>query len=517
YRKFRSYWEQWFPADFITECFPGQFRNWFYSLLAMSTVLEKREPFKTILGHALVRDEQGEEMHKSRGNAIPFDEAAELMGVDVMRWIFASHNPVLNLNFGYSLGNEVRRKILTLWNTFSFFSTYASIDRFNPAENHIPVEERSTLDRWLLARLNLLVKNSRLNYNRYNVAAVVREIENFINEMSNWYVRRSRRRFWKSENDKDKMAAYLTLYDVLVVLIKLIAPVVPFLTEEIYQKLVRAVDANAPESVHLCQFPEPVESLIDQELLEKMESVIKTVELGRAARNQAKIKIRQPLAEIKIVPRKKKEKEVLIRLQSQILDELNIKKLTILDDFTEFINYKVKPRYDILGPKYGKDMAGIAAELDKLDSFDIFRKVDSGEDIVIKFNGKSIRISPEEVVVEKVQKEGFSVIESDGYFVAVDTKLTDDLIREGMVRDLVRYIQNMRKEAGFNVEERIHMYYSASPGMAKAIQVLKNYIKNEVLAEKIFDHFKKGEYFNNFNIRDEEIKIGIKRVKRKNI
>ncbi|GAG17394.1 unnamed protein product, partial [marine sediment metagenome] len=261
YRNDREYWEKWFPAEFITECFPGQFRNWFYSLLAMSTVLENREPFQTVLGHAKVLDENGEEMHKSKGNAIWFDEAVERVGADVMRWIFACQNPAINLNFGYRLADEVKRKFLTLWNSYSFLVTYANLDKVNPVEEGLPLKQRSLLDCWILAKVNLLIQTAREEMERYNVARVARAMDDFVEQLSNWYIRRSRRRFWKSENDLDKRAAYLTLHEALVTLSKLLAPTLPFLSEEVYQNLVRSIDPTAPESVHLCDYPQADESL----------------------------------------------------------------------------------------------------------------------------------------------------------------------------------------------------------------------------------------------------------------
>ncbi|MBX6342509.1 MAG: class I tRNA ligase family protein, partial [Thermomicrobiaceae bacterium] len=300
YRHDRRYWEEWFPADFITESFPGQFRNWFYSLLAQSTVLVDRAPFRTVLGFATLRDERGEEMHKSKGNAIWFDDAAEKMGVDVMRWLYLKHNPAMNLNFGYGLGDEVRRTfIIPLWNSYAFFANYAALDGFDPRQQDVPLAERTLLDRWILSRLESVVRTVRDRIGDYDSLAAARAIEEFVvEELSNWYIRRNRRRFWKTESDRDKAAAYLTLHEVLVTVTKLLAPFVPFITEVMYQNLVRSVDPEAPVSVHLCDFPEVDEAKVDPALDRDMAALLHVVGLGRAARNKANVKVRQPLPRV---------------------------------------------------------------------------------------------------------------------------------------------------------------------------------------------------------------------------
>jgi len=274
------------------ESLPGQFRNWFYAILAMSTVMENRPPIKTIMGHALVKDDKGDDMHKSAGNAIWFEDAAEKMGVDVMRWMYASQVPVNNLNFGYGAADEVRRKLLTLWNTYSFFVTYARLDGFDP---QVDLDESTLteLDRWVLARLNRLVGLARKDYDTFQTDKLMLKINRFVDDLSNWYVRRSRRRFWKSENDTDKWAAYHTLYHALVTLSKLLAPVAPFFTESMYRNLVVSFDPEAPQSIHLCSFPEVEDRWLDEDLLRQVDVVIKTVELGRAARNKANLKDRK--------------------------------------------------------------------------------------------------------------------------------------------------------------------------------------------------------------------------------
>src|SRR5262245_55031130 len=301
YRTNPEYWEEWFPADFVVESFPGQFRNWFYALLSMSTMMQNRPPFKTLLGHALVRDEHGEEMHKSRGNAIEFNTAADKMGADVMRWLYCRANPFANINFGYHPADEVRNKfVLKLWNTYAFFCNYARIDGFDPAGPQVPVAERPDIDRWILSDLQLLIRKARESFEAFDVMAFCLECESFVDDrLSNWYVRRNRRRFWKSERGADKLAAYQTLYTVLTTLTKLIAPVVPFLAEETHQNRRQGSD---PESVHLCDYPQADESLVDERLSADMQALLRLVTLGSAARNSVKIKVRQPLAELKVQP-----------------------------------------------------------------------------------------------------------------------------------------------------------------------------------------------------------------------
>ncbi|MCK4903419.1 MAG: class I tRNA ligase family protein, partial [Candidatus Marinimicrobia bacterium] len=332
YNEDRSYWEKWFPAEFITECFPGQFRNWFYSLLAMSTVMENKAPFKTLLGHALVRDSHGKEMHKSAGNAIWFNDAADEMGVDVMRWVFTNHNVENNLNFGYEAANDVRKKIITLWNSYSFFATYAAVDGFNPLMSNIQDSDLTIMDRWIRAKIHQLIKNIRSSFESYRLDKSMRKVELFIEDLSNWYIRRNRRRFWKSEDDSDKQAAYHTLYDVLLTLTKLLAPVIPFITDEMYKNLVVNIDDSAPESVHLCDYPEVVSKYINDELIRQVDALKKVVELGRSARNKADLKIRQPLQSLFYVVNDDNLSKFINDNRSVILDELNVKEIIRVTD-----------------------------------------------------------------------------------------------------------------------------------------------------------------------------------------
>jgi len=508
----REYWEKWFPADFVTESLPGQFRNWFYSLLAMSTVLENEPPFKTLLGHALVRDEHGEEMHKSAGNAIPFDEAADNMGVDVMRWIYAIQNPVQNLNFGYGIADDIRKKVLTLWNTYSFFVTYANIDDFDPTAAPVPLAQRSDLDRWLIAKLHQLIQTAHNAYSAYNVATFMRAADRFIDDMSNWYVRRSRRRFWKSENDEDKSGAYQTLLTALVTLVKLLAPVLPFLTEEMYQNLEASQVEAATESVHLSAFPEPDDSVIDVDLIREVDTVIKVVSLGRAARNKANIKVRQPLRKVQIKPRHAYEREAIRKMERQILRELNIKSLELVEETQELVDYRVSPNFSIVGKKYGKLVPQVKQALEDADQRGVAQKILAAEPVQIEIDQQVLDLLPEDVSVETVEPDDVAVVEDAGYVVAIDTVLTEELRKEGMVRDLVRYIQNMRKEAGYQVEDHIRMGYQSQGELAEAIDQHLMYIKNEILADEVSSDNIIGNFTGSFVIDGEKVQVTIERV-----
>jgi isoleucyl-tRNA synthetase len=434
-----KYWQDWFPFDFITECFPGQFRNWFYAILAMSTVLENKTPFRTLLGHALVKDEKGEDMHKSAGNVIWFEEAAEKMGADVMRWIFIGQNPTLNLNFGYTLGRETTRKLLTLWNVYSFFITYARIDKFDCLKQ--PADCLRQLDRWIISRLNSVIKLARERLMDYDPVPTIREIERFIDDLSLWYVRRNRRRFWKSEDDMDKMAGYQTLYECLVKLVKLIAPFMPFFAEELYQNLVVAVDKKQPASVHLSDYPDSDASFINNELEREVALVREIVSLGHAAREKTKIKVRQPLRKALVFCLRQTADcfKQLEPYQNIIKDELNVKEV-------EF-----------------------------------------------SIQGKE---------------------QNTQYVVEIDTQLTPELENEGFSRELVHKVQNLRKEAGFEVTDRIHLFYKASPRLETAIQAFKSYIQNEILAtELVSGESETGDLTKELTVSGEPAKLTLCKTK----
>lgn len=448
----RAYWQEWFPADFVTECLAGQFRNWFYAILAMSTVLENTTPVRVILGHGKVLDEQGEEMHKSKGNVIWFDEAAETMGADIMRYIFVNHNPEDNLNFGYRVADEVKRKILTLWNVYNFFITYARIDKPRLQRSSCVLKELplTELDRWILSRLQWLIAEVRKALDDYNPAPVMKYIEKFVDELSGWYVRRNRRRFWKSAEDLDKISAYQTLYECLVSLVKILAPIMPFFSEEIYQNLVRACDDKAPESVHLNDFPEVRLEFRDEKLEEEMEIIRELVSLGLSARKAGGIKVRQPLRLGVITGLREDEDYLLTKYRTILSEELNIKEI---------------------------------------------KRASSSDEVLAHYISN--------------QSE-----ETSRFRFYLDTQLDQGLINEGLAREFVHKIQNLRKGAGFDVADRIELYFTGTPNLTKAIRSYQDYIKNEVLAVKI-DALKENESYEikkQLNVNKEEATVGLKRL-----
>ncbi len=511
YLEDRSYWEKWFPADFITECFPGQFRNWFYAILAMSTVMENREPFKTVLGHALVRDEHGDEMHKSSGNAIWFDDAAEKMGVDSMRLMYAGHNPFTNLNFGYGPAKDVRKHLITLWNTYAFWTNYAILDEINPVKLKVDARQLTEIDRWVLAKLQELIKVAHKNYEDYNILAFVKKAEEFIDDLSNWYVRRNRRRFWRSEKDTDKQVAYYTLHHVLDTLIKLLAPIIPFVTEEMYQNLVRATDPSAPESVHHCAFPKVDESLVDAALVKEIDQVISIVKTGRSLRNKSNIKVRQPVAELIIRPDSSINVDALKGYEQHIKEELNVKKVTFVTDDSALLQYELNIDFKKLGPKFGKDVPLIQKALQAASAQTIVRNIHAGLEVEIELNGRTIKLEPEEIVPETRPRENFVVMEENGSILGLDTHLTPELLSEGLARDLVRHIQELRKEADFEMNDRIHLYYKGAEKFSDAFTQNADYIKNETLALDISDSLASAAVTKEIKLGSDVVTIGVKK------
>jgi isoleucyl-tRNA synthetase len=509
YRHDREYWEKWYPADFISECFPGQFRNWFYALLAESTAMENAPPFLKIFGYALVKDEHGQDMHKSSGNVIWFDDAAETMGVDVMRWMYCSHNPRVNLHFGYGPADEVRRRFLIpLWNIYSFFTTYARIDGWVPQR----MEEIGTpkpsnlLDRWILSRLQVVIREVNDDLEDCDAAAATRTIEAFVDDLSNWYVRRSRRRFWKSEQDEDKNLAYWTLHECLVTLVKLLAPLIPFVTEEMYQNLVCSVVPDAPGSVHHCDFPVADQALVDERLMSDMELAMKVASLGRSARGLGGIKLRQPLSEAVVAGPSGEREEPLGLLAALVLDELNVKQLRFTEDAGEVLTYVLKPDPRALGPKYGAQWPRVQEAVAGLDQREGAKKLAAGEALSVEVDGETIHLAPEEVSVETEPREGYTVSEEGDYVVGVDLRLTKDLIEEGLAREVVRRIQNLRKEADYRIEDKIHTYYEGDPELASVMRGHADYISQETLsAELIEGAGPQGSYAARFEIEGKEI------------
>ncbi len=491
YNSDRPYWEKWFPADFITECFPGQFRNWFYAILAMSTMMENRPPFKVLLGHALVRDEKGEEMHKSKGNAIPFEDAAEKMSADLARWMFCRQNPVNNINFGYGPAEEVRSKlVLKFWNTYAFFCNYARLDGFDPDQAEVPVEERPDIDRWILSDLQLLVRKARVEFAAFNVQGFCLEAEKFVDDrLSNWYIRRNRRRFWKSEQGTDKLAAYQTLYTVLMTLTRLFAPIMPFLTESMYQNLAlkKRSTPRCPPSVHLTAYPIVDDSLIDEQLSTDMDALLRLVSLGSAARNTVKIKVRQPLAELKVQAGSDADRRAVERFGEQIAEELNIKKVTLHNGSNgSLLQYEVKPNMKSLGPKLGGRIQEVKAALASAEPALIAEKVQSGQAVELSCADGPAILEPTDLLIQPKAGEGWIGIADRGTQIALDTRITEELGQEGMAREVIRHVQNARKDAGLEMEDRIQLYLQADrDALQRAIELHKTYISNETLAVEL--------------------------------
>ena len=511
YNSDKDYWSKWFPGDFVTECFPGQFRNWFYSLLAMSAELEGKAPFKTLLGHALVKDETGRDMHKSWGNAIWFDDAAEKMGVDVMRWMYSLQNIEQNLLFGYGPADEARKKLITLWNVYSFYATYAAVDGFNPSKNPLDVEKLNILDRWIIAKVNVLARDGRASMDQFRVDDFMKSFGIFLEELSNWYVRRNRRRFWKSEDDQDKNSAYATLYYVLKNTITLIAPVLPFISETIYQNLVVNSDSNAKESVHLCDFPEPVDDWINQELIINVDSLKKFVELGRSARSKSKVKIRQPLGKVSFAIEDNKVADFFIQNRDIILEELNVKSVERLTDTDQLITYKIKPNLRTLGQKYGKGLAEIRNLLEKEDSSMLVSQLQSSG--VFELNGGEYMLSRDDIFIETEPTDGFSAVSGDGITVGLSLDLDEDLLMEGLVRDIVRLVQEMRKNAGFAVEDRIEISWDFDMHILEALSKFDEYFRAETLTNNINKNIDNFDFEEIVKIDKKDYKIKLKRCK----
>jgi isoleucyl-tRNA synthetase len=508
----REYWRRWFPAEFVCESLPGQFRNWFYAMLAMSTVMEGNPPFKVCFGHGLVLDEQGREMHKSWGNVIWFDEAAEKMGADVMRWIYCTAKPESNLLFGYKRAEEVKRRLLLpLWNIYNFFVTYANLDEWTP-KNSVPYEMLSPLDRWVLSKLNVLIRDVTRYLEDFNPYDAAMAIERFVEELSTWYVRRSRRRFWKSERDEDKSAAYTALYMCLVNLIKLLAPFTPFLTEEIYQNIVRSVDPSAPESVHHNNWPIPDEKMIDEELMMDMNLVIKVCSLGRAARNKAGVKLRQPLMEAKIVAAEDILKRIE-KLKCLVVDELNVKNLALTSDRSEVTCYVIKPVPEVLGKKYGRMFPRIQEAIAKMNPLEAAETIKKSGCLTITIGGQKIEILPEEVRVLEQPRDGYEIAEEDNILVAVNTVIPPELRLEGLARDIVRRIQNQRKEAGFNISDQIETYYEAGSMLTEVFENFGEYISAETLSVVIRRGNPHGEaHYSAYQLAGETLKVWLRKI-----
>jgi isoleucyl-tRNA synthetase len=514
YRTNPEYWRKWYPADWISESFPGQFRNWFYSLLAMATVLDNSPPFLSNFGYATLLGEDGREMHKSWGNAIEFNEAADHMGVDVMRWLYCAHKPENNLLFGYNRADEVRRQFLIpLWNVYSFFVTYANIDGWQPGKSE-EAEAGNLLDKWILARLNQVVARVTDRLDDYDAYGATMAVEPFLDDLTNWYVRRSRRRFWKSEQDVDKSAAYDTLYRVLTTLCRLLAPFTPFVTEVMYQNLVRLVDSGSPESVHHTDWPQADAAMVDEELLAQMAVTRQVVALGHSARNSQNIKLRQPLASA-VVHLDPGTSELVGEFVALVQEELNVKRVGFVDDVGKLVTYRLLPDNKLLGPRFGKRFPAVRAALAALDPRAAVKRLRAGLGLTLDVEGEEVELAPEEVLVQEQPQEGLAVASERSVTVGVDTVITPELAAEGLAREVVRRVQNLRKEAGFNLDDRIITIYQAEGELAEAIGAWRDLIMAETLSVEFragVPQEDEGATVGEDRVGDHSLRLGVRRA-----
>ncbi|MFQ6677936.1 MAG: isoleucine--tRNA ligase [Fidelibacterota bacterium] len=507
----KEYWKKWFPGDFVTECFPGQFRNWFYSLLAMSAWLEEKAPFKTLLGHSLVKDSSGRDMHKSWGNAIWFDDAAEKMGVDVMRWMYASQNIEHNLLFGYKHATEVRKKLIQVWNSYSFYATYAAVDGFSPEKIVIKNDDLTILDQWIISKMHVMVSEAQTAYETFRVDKFFKSFEKFMDDLSNWYIRRSRRRFWKTEDDTDKLTAYHTLYEVLFTTIRVLAPSLPFVTENIYQNLVKNSVENAPESIHLCDFPIVNKEKIDETLMNQVDSMRKIVELARSARNKANLKIRQPLAKLLYYVEDKSINAFIENNKNVILDELNVKQMEMAASVNDLIKYTVKPNLPFLGQHYRHQLNDIRNSIMDMEVNELVRSLQIEKSAELTIGDEILVLDKEAFIIEIESADGYTSGMDGGVTVGLTIELNEELRQEGIVRDLIRHVQIMRKNANFAVEDRIIINGLLSSPFGDAVEEFKRFFCNETLAVELTDSKNKGEYSSTVEVQGQELTISIER------
>ena len=502
----KEVFHQQFPADFISEAV-DQTRGWFYSLMAISTLLFNKAPFKNVIVLGHVQDENGQKMSKSKGNAVdPFD-ALQTYGADSIRWYFYSNSaPWLPNRFYAKAVTEGQRKFLsTLWNTYAFWVLYAEIDKFDATKYKLNQEKLTVMDKWLLSKLNTLILDVDRYLGNYQIPETARALQSFVDEMSNWYVRRSRERFWVPKMTEDKINAYLTLYTALVTVAKVAAPMIPFMCEDIYQNLVRTVDPNAPESVHLCDYPVADETRIDKKLEDDMEEAVQVVTLGRTARNAANLKNRQPLANLYIGA----AHDVGPLYHEIIREELNIKEVHFEEDASRFTSYLFKPQLRTLGQKYGKKVNNIRTALLELDGGKAKKELDANGYLALQIEGEEIRLTPDDLLIETAQKEGFESVSDNGITVVLDTALTEELLEEGFVREIISKIQSMRKEAKFNLTDHIVVYETGSEKVADIMAKNKEAIQHDVLADEIRLNEMDG-FTMEWNINGEKAAFGVK-------
>ena len=503
----KDLFEQQFPAKFISEAV-DQTRGWFYSLLAISTLLFNKAPYENVIVLGHVQDADGQKMSKSKGNAVDPMEALNKHGADAIRWYFYENSaPWLPNRFHDKAVTEGQRKFMgTIWNTYAFFVLYANIDDFDATKYTLEYDKLPVMDKWILSKLNTVVKTVDDNLNNYKITETARTLEDFVDELSNWYVRRCRERFWAKGMEQDKINAYMTLYTTLVTLCKTAAPMIPFMTESIYRNLVCSIDKSAPISVHLCDFPKVQEDWIDKELEDNMEDVLNAVVIGRACRNATNIKNRQPIGRMFIkAPWKLNEFFTDI-----IADELNVKSVEYKDDVRDFTSYTFKPQLKTLGPKYGKFLGEIRKQLTELDGNKAMDELNNAGFITLQVNGQDIRLEKADLLIEMTQMEGYVANSDKGITVVMDTNLTPELIEEGFVREIVSKIQTMRKDAGFEVMDRIKVYVSGNDRIADLMQRNAEQVKSVVLADDIIASEAEG-FVKEWNINGENVTLGVEK------
>ena len=504
----KDLFEQQFPANFISEAV-DQTRGWFYSLLAESTLLFNKAPYKNVIVMGHVQDENGQKMSKSKGNAVDPFNALETYGADAIRWYFyTSSAPWLPKRFSGKAVQEGQRKFMgTLWNTYAFFVLYANIDNFDASKYTLEYDKLPVMDKWLLSKLNSTVAEVDSNLDQYRIPEAAKALQDFVDEMSNWYVRRSRERFWAKGMEQDKINAYMTLYTALVTICKAAAPMIPFMTEDIYQNLVRSNDANAPESIHLCDFPVVNKDHIDKKLEEDMEDVLDAVVMGRACRNEAAIKNRQPISRMYI-----KSDFTLSEFYQEIIeDELNVKEVVFTDDVRDFTSYTFKPQLRTVGPKYGKQLGGIQKHLAALDGNAAMDELNADGALKFDVDGVTVELTKDDLLIDMAQKEGYVSQEDNKMTVVLDTNLTPELVEEGFVYEIISKIQTMRKESGFEVTDHIRVSINGNDKLSEIAQKNKEAISGKVLADELTSGAEYG-VSKEWNINGENAVIAVERV-----
>ena len=486
-----------------------QTRGWFYSLLAESTLLFNKPAYENVIVLGHVQDENGQKMSKSKGNAVDPFEALETYGADAIRWYFYINSaPWLPNRFHGKAVQEGQRKFMgTLWNTYAFFVLYANIDNFDATKYELEYEKLSVMDKWLLSKLNTVVTAVDTNLENYRIPEAARALQEFVDDMSNWYVRRSRERFWAKGMEQDKINAYMTLYTALVTVAKAAAPMIPFMTEDIYQNLVRNLDSGAPESIHLCDFPKANEAWTDKELEADMDHLLEAVVMGRACRNTAGIKNRQPIAKMFV-----KAPWNLSGFYTDIIaDELNVKSVEFTDDIESFISYTFKPQLKTVGPKYGKLLNGIRQALTQLDGNRAMAQLKASGELKLDINGSEVVLSEGDLLIDTAQMEGYVTESDNDIAVVLDTNLTPELVEEGFVREIVSKIQTMRKEAGFEVTDKIRVYVKDNKTIQNIMETHAGEIRSEVLAEEIVSDQLCG-YEKEWNINSQKVTLAVEKM-----